>query len=792
MIEGVYNRLCREETLLKGWERVRRKGAAGGVDGLSVEQIEVNLEGYIRNLAEKLCTGRYIPEPCEEVLVPKSSGNHEKRKLALPTVMDKILQVAVVDLIGPQFEASFLNCSYAYRKGKGPARAIARVNDYLLRKKKWLALCDIDDFFDCVQHSVLEGLLRDRIDDERMMGLLTLWIRMGRYDVRKGWRETEKGIAQGGVISPLLANIYLHPFDEYMTGKGYGLVRYSDDFVILNNTRREAESALLDAESFLSSRLRLRLNPEKEVRHADHGFIFLGVHFYGGVKRISEKKRQKIHAKLQTLLSAGEGKPLEKVLEKLNEEMAGWRRYYGKVCAPADLERIDLDVAEMLVRLIRRQREKKLLGTRKEALLVLEELQFTSPAYLLTKRKRTRDIVKRAFLPANDVEHYKEVAAARNVSGRVHQRPPDKLQDGKVSGSTDPALSISVQRRKYEKKYSEMHDLVVSTPGVFLGKRGRHIVVRRGRKNLRKVSTLNLRNITILSSGVAFSSDVVRFCSGQGITIHFLAYNGKPYASIVAPEASHTATGLLQLKAVGNEKGKKLACSIVKGKVRNQINLVKYYLKYRKDRDPDYVNACRIALEDMEERVNELKFLTLGKDYDLFRNRLFSIEGRASSSYWDAVTVLLDDDVVFPGRKRRGANDLVNSLLNYGYGVLYARIWGAVTTAGLNPCISFLHKEQPGKPTLVYDLIEEFRQQAVDRPVFAMITKGEPLVMEKQLLTKETRSRVVENVLERLHVKIPFRGGRKSLEEIIRHQARAVVKFIKGESKTYRPFIAKW
>lgn len=153
---------------------------------------------------------------------------------------------------------------------------------------------------------------------------------------------------------------------------------------------------------------------------------------------------------------------------------------------------------------------------------------------------------------------------------------------------------------------------------------------------------------------------------------------------------------------------------------------------------------------------------------------------------------MLNEDIEFEGRVRHGATDLVNSLLNYGYGILYSRVWEAILKTGLNPYISYLHKPQDGKPTLVFDLIEEFRQQAVDRAVFALITKGEELKVEKGLLINETRRKVAEKVLERINTVEVFRGKEMRLSDIIKEQAKAVAEFLEGKISHYRPYIGKW
>ena len=191
--------------------------------------------------------------------------------------------------------------------------------------------------------------------------------------------------------------------------------------------------------------------------------------------------------------------------------------------------------------------------------------------------------------------------------------------------------------------------------------------------------------------------------------------------------------------------------------------------------------------------LTELKRFEPVGDYEVVRHRLFAFEGQGGNLYWQMVRLLLEDDVPFASRERQGATDLVNSLLNYGYGMLYPRVHHALVLAGLNPCISFLHSFQDSKPTLVFDMIVEFRSQAVDRVVFSMITKGERLEIDSSTgrLTKETVQKLIQNILERLAMPVRYRGQEKSLQDIIHLQAKRLAAHLRGKER-YHPFIGRW
>jgi len=284
---------------------------------------------------------------------------------------------------------------------------------------------------------------------------------------------------------------------------------------------------------------------------------------------------------------------------------------------------------------------------------------------------------------------------------------------------------------------------------------------------------------------------VVEHCARQRIPIDFIDHGGLPYARLSAFHGVNVEVQLAQLEALKNGKASDLARAFVHGKIRNQRSLVKYYHKYRKGVDEAFVVefdeevARMIGIESEIKELPEMDHVTL-------RGRLLSIEGRSAAAYWDIIRTLLDEIIVFEGRVGKGADDLVNSLLNYGYGILYSKVWQAVVRVGLNPYISFFHVPQPGKPTLLYDLIEEFRPHLVDRAVFSMINRRVELKMDGRLLSHDTRNKVAIAVLERINTVETFRERELRLGDILVEQVRAVAAFLTGEKERYAPYLAKW
>jgi CRISPR-associated protein Cas1 len=188
------------------------------------------------------------------------------------------------------------------------------------------------------------------------------------------------------------------------------------------------------------------------------------------------------------------------------------------------------------------------------------------------------------------------------------------------------------------------------------------------------------------------------------------------------------------------------------------------------------------------------KELALMKDQSLeeIRPALFGLEGSVSAMYWAIIYEILNEYSDFTKREKQGAKDLVNNMLNYGYGILYSRIWLVLMKAGLNPWMGYLHSTERDAPALVFDFIEQFRQQAVDRVVIAMITKGEKITIEEGRLSDETRKKLATKILERLHRDEEFRGKQMRFSEIMQKQARHLEEFLSGKARTYKPYVAKW
>lgn len=344
-----------------------------------------------------------------------------------------------------------------------------------------------------------------------------------------------------------------------------------------------------------------------------------------------------------------------------------------------------------------------------------------------------------------------------------------------------------------------MEPLHIAERGVFLGKHSERLVVRKGKETLSEHPLLHLEQVLVTGRGVSFSTDLIEECCARGIPITLLTPGGKPYGRIAAAALTATVrTRREQVAAYSDERGVRLARSIAAGKLRNQANLLRYFGKYCKQKRPTVHAALSSHAARILELATELETLT-GERIDLVRPTLLNREGRAGAHYWAGVAALLEGKAEFTGREHRGAGDPVNAALNYGYGILQSQVWTALTLAGLEPYGGFIHVDRPGRPSLVLDMMEEFRQPVVDRPLLATWGRGWKLELEEPAgedagppcLSKAGRDSIAAKVLERLTSVVAYQGKQQTLKNVIQLQARRLAVVVRGESE-YEPFLSGW
>jgi CRISPR-associated protein Cas1 len=335
--------------------------------------------------------------------------------------------------------------------------------------------------------------------------------------------------------------------------------------------------------------------------------------------------------------------------------------------------------------------------------------------------------------------------------------------------------------------------LFVDVKGSFISKHQGRLRVSKEKERLQEAPLMHLQQVIISGGGVGISSDAVRACAEEGIPIHFVGQSDRPSASLYSAGLTGTVlTRRAQLRAYDGEAGVILARAFTLGKLQNQANLLRYIAKYRKEVDPELYATLSVAAAEVVDSLQAARHVP-GATVEALREPLMGVEGRYAARYWGAIAALIPAELAWPGRETRGASDPFNQALNYGYGVLYGQVEHAIVLAGLDPYAGLLHADRPGKPSLVLDLIEEFRQAVVDRTLLGQVNRGWAIGRgEDGRLDAPTRERVVERVLERLESTEAYEGKRQPLRHILQCQARHIATFVRGERPAYTPFVMGW
>lgn len=319
--EGYFwQKICSEDNFYLAWQRVKTNRGCPGVDHVSIKDFETNLHNNLVLLRSLLRQGLYEPSP----LIAKEINKHDGRKrlLKIPTVKDRIVQEAVLLVIQPEFEKDFLNCSYGYRQNKSALMAVKKVETLLQEGFNYIIDSDIKDFFDTVHKKLIVALFSEKIKDKRIVSLIKKWI---QYDM-----PPEIGIPQGIVLSPLLANLYLHNLDIAVTAKSKGYIRYCDDFVVLCKSQDEAKNLLEFIDIYIENELLLTLNKEKtRICNLNEGFTFLGFHFSSEGKKPSFKSIEKLKSKIDRELKFSDKITEEQLKNRLKTIIRGWQNYFG-------------------------------------------------------------------------------------------------------------------------------------------------------------------------------------------------------------------------------------------------------------------------------------------------------------------------------------------------------------------------------------------------------------------------------------------------------------------------------
>jgi RNA-directed DNA polymerase len=325
---SLYDKIYAKSNLEKAFSHVKKNKGAPGVDKVTIKMYEQKLEDNLEVLQQKLKSKTYRPKPVRRKMIEKDNG--KMRPLGIPTVEDRIVQAAMRNILEPIFEEDFLPCSYGFRPGISAHMALDKVTEHLEAGYHYVIDADLQSYFDTIPHDKLEQQIRKRVTDGSVIRLIHQFLRAGVLEGEL-YQDTPEGAPQGGVLSPLLSNIYLHQLDQLMTDRGHRIVRFADDFIILCKSQKGAERVMKGVKIFLEEELGLTVNQEKTkvVYSEEEPFTFLGFEFKGIIRRIDPKKEAKFKKRVKEITRRNQTVNINTLIgEKLNSYLRGWANYF--------------------------------------------------------------------------------------------------------------------------------------------------------------------------------------------------------------------------------------------------------------------------------------------------------------------------------------------------------------------------------------------------------------------------------------------------------------------------------
>jgi len=699
-----------------------------GIDKKNLDDIK---DKDLLDVYEKIIKEEYIPEPVKKIDFEK---NGKIRPISLSSIIDKIIQKVLSTYLYTLYNSEFSDKSYAYRPNKSTLKAINRVSDFIRRRNEYVIKSDIKDFFETIDHGILISILKRRIKDKRIINLLLLYLKTGFYDVKNEYYYHNIGVYQGNIISPILSNIYLNEMDCFLEKHGMDFVRFADDFVIFTKTKFKAEWILRNLKRFLKL-YKLSLKDEKTyITTINSGFTFLGAFFRNDFRTIDKKRLEKIDAKLMSYTK----EEFDVFVKKMNFYYSVIENYYLKIIPKTSSEYKTLKnmVIGVVSEAVYLNKLHKKINKKTEFKELILNIKFLD---LFFNRKKTVDLI---------------ISKAYNRLDSAEKK-------------------IEKKRRIYDKKFALENVIHIYKSGMSLGISKNRFVLKEKGKIIKYFPKNVIKRIIVESMNMSLSTNIIKEASKLNINIDFI-HKRTPYASINFYNSAAVHAIHKQAMILNTDKHIKIARSIVVGKIKNERNYLRYLNKYYKR----FEKALEM-LKGIEEKAKNSSNIESLRGY----------EGSAAAVYWKNVGIVADVENF--ERVTKGAKDLINSSLNYAYAILYGKVQHSLLLAGLSLHISYLHALDEYKPTLVFDLIEEFRTYVVERAVFSMFSKHEKLEIKEGLLTVDTKKKIANEIYERLATYTKYKNKNMKMENIILSQAYELKKAI-VEDKKYKPFIGRY
>lgn len=736
----LYSQIASHAFLLKGFNQVQQSDGSAGIDKVTIESFESDLENQINLLHNELTFFQYKPKPV--IFFERLKENGKVRLLSIFSVRDRVAQSSAFIALNPIFEKQFEEESFGFRKGLSREDAAREIYQLYNQGYKWIVDADIKNYFDTVDHKILFEKLNLIIHEKEVIDLLRKWIQ-AECTLGMKRKRIKHGLLQGSVISPMLANLYLDKFDEALKSNGFKLVRYADDFIILAKEKPEAEKALNLTKNLLAD-LKLEINTEKtSITNFEAGFKFLGYIF------------------LNSLIVPSSPKDTSKPV-----------RYKQEIFSDETRTKIEGLIEPVKIETDRKIDEEKLKSTELGAafLEALKNKGLTLDQFLKEEAVKA----KPAVIPAEA-----------------------EVEEALLINEEDSEEADSDSEHRIQKQYpiptasTFQQTLYIQEQGAILRKEGGRFVVISNEKELLDVPSVKIASIIIFGNCTVTPS-VIQHCLRKEIPITLLSSRGKYYGSIETTFNNNTDFERLQLFRSLDEKFTlNMAVEIVKAKIYNsKVILQRHYKKNKREEIKRVIeNLTRIT-----KKIENAKNIEDVRGY----------EGVSASGYFSVFGRMLDKSNNFYTerftRTKRPPLDPVNSLLSFGYTLLASNIYSFVKARSLNPYCGFLHSIRTGHPALVSDLIEEFRF-VIDTLVINIlnhrILTNKDFYFAKEpglpcYLTNEARKIYLKQFEIKMHQKIfhPQSGFTVDYRRCLDLQVQQFAQVIRGDKEKYEPFKA--
>ncbi|MCU0569493.1 MAG: CRISPR-associated endonuclease Cas1 [Oculatellaceae cyanobacterium Prado106] len=625
------------ENFEQAWDKVRRNNGCAGSDGETIAHFARHTDRNLEQLRRSLQRGTYQPLPLRSLSIPKKARpsrpgeppKTEWRGLSVPTVRDRIVQQALLNLLHPLLEPQFEDCSFAYRPGRSYQSAVRQVEHWRKQGYDWVFDADVVKYFDNIQHSRLYAELQERVPDPAVGKLVERWINSGVVTA-SGLVLPPKGIPQGSVVSPILANVYFDDFDEAIAAKGFKLVRFADDFVVLAKSRAQIEKAQTWVDQLLTE-MGLDLHPDKtRITNFRQGFHFLG------------------HTFVRSLILQDQGKGKSK--GKQNKDNHPGLEVRGRDLPLLTYSDVPLPATQMQQAF-------------REA--IQESEQPVPPPLYVVMGYRVRE-----------------------------------------------AKSVVIESQELEWK-AGMSTLYLVNQGTVLGKEQGRFVVKPVNA-LEKPAEVPIREVEriLVLGNVQISTQAIAACLEAQIPVVFLSQIGSYKGHLWSSEFCDLPMEAAQYgRRQDQEFQLKMAQRILEGKLGNSRQLL---LRLNRKRKVEGLSAKISRLEQYRQTLAKVE------DLDILRGH----EGAAAKLYFSGWgQLILNPGFCWVERSRRPPKDPINSMLSFGYTLLFNNVLSVILAEGLNPYLGNLHRSERKEPHLAFDLMEEWRSILVDSLVMTLINK---------------------------------------------------------------------